>query len=203
MKNTLTFAMQSYWHIGAGQEGGAYADALALKNPAGLPYLPGKSIKGLMKEAFKIAQRNNWFDTNIDSLITVLFGCEHTAGSSAQGLLQFTSAELSPEECAYFTAQPSHKKKLYKVIASTAIDAKSGVAKKNSLRSIEVCVPITLNSLVELNTNHPNFQRYCDELTEKLSTWLAAVVSLVTELGAKRHRGLGQAFVTSTQVSGE
>lgn len=51
----ITLDIQSYWHIGSGEEGGSYADALVLKNAAGLPYVPGKSLKGLYRDGFEKA----------------------------------------------------------------------------------------------------------------------------------------------------
>jgi CRISPR/Cas system CSM-associated protein Csm3 (group 7 of RAMP superfamily) len=203
MKNILTFDMQSFWHIGTGVEGGAYADALTLKNNSGLPYLPGKSIKGLLREAFRTANENAWFDTEIKTLENVLFGSEERSGVEAQGLLQFTNAQLSVGETAHFVENSAYKKNLYKVISSTAIEKKTGVAKEASLRNIEVCIPMTLHAYIEVNTSHPTYQKYSSEFTEKLFSWIENALSLVTEVGAKRHRGLGQTNVTLSQVTGE
>lgn len=48
MKN-LKYSIQFYtnWHCGSGQAAGADVDALVVKDAQGLPFVPGKTIKGL------------------------------------------------------------------------------------------------------------------------------------------------------------
>ena len=41
----------SPWHCGSGLSAGADADSLVIKDTNGLPYIPGKTIKGLIREA--------------------------------------------------------------------------------------------------------------------------------------------------------
>ena len=38
------------WHCGSGMAAGAELDALVIKDGRGLPYIPGKTIKGLFRE---------------------------------------------------------------------------------------------------------------------------------------------------------
>lgn len=195
---TLTFNIQSYWHIGSGVEGGAYADALVLKNNYQLPYLPGKGIKGLLKEAFSIAEEHNWLGSNIDGLIDLLFGVEGKSGNDTQGLIQFTSATLSESEIQYFQKEKSARSNLFTVISSTAIDEKSGVAKATSLRNLEVTIPMELTSTLSINKAHPKAAENLRQIEEKMEQWLILILPLITNLGAKRFRGLGQVIVEST-----
>jgi CRISPR/Cas system CSM-associated protein Csm3 (group 7 of RAMP superfamily) len=202
----MEFNIQSYWHIGSGQEGGAYADALVLKNSDYLPYLPGKSIKGLLRDAFSRAEKNNWFndfshenDKNTETLVDVLFGNEGKAGTSEQGALQISSGVLSSQEINYLIKTPQAKSQLYKVTYATAINDETGVAENTSLRSMEVCVPMVLTTQVSVNTGHIGYLNNKDVLDEKLSLWLAQVVIFITEIGAKRHRGLGKVIVNVKQ----
>lgn len=198
----LDFNIQSYWHIGSGLDGGAYADALALKNADGLPYIPGKSIKGLLKEAFVKADENNWFATNSAySLIALLFGEEGKAGAKTQGILQISSGTLSTSECKFFMSNPEAKSSLFKVLFSTAIDEVSGVAKETSLRGLEVAVPMSLKASITINKQHPCYAEVSHQVGDKMSLWLSQAVTLITKLGAKRYRGLGQVIVTATQAS--
>lgn len=192
----VTFSMQSFWHIGSGQEGGAYADALMLKSHLGLPIIPGKSIKGLLKEAFTKAEDNNWFDTKSLPLTEMLFGLGNTQGLTNQGLLQFTNAELHPAEQSQLIAEPQLKTSLYQVITNTAIDETTGVAKDTSLRSIEVCIPLTLQAQITINTNHHLYEKFHLTIGETFAKWLQQVLALITELGAKRHRGFGETIIT-------
>lgn len=196
----MEFNIQSYWHIGSGAEGGAYADGLVLKDNQQLPYLPGKSIKGLLRDAFTRAEKNKWFDlTEYSSLVDVLFGNENNDGTTNQGILQISSAVLSSQEKNYLSQNPQAKSQLYKVTYSTAIDEETGVAKNTSLRSMEVSVPMLLTAQVAINQSHPEFIKNPPLSSEKLNEWLAQVVILITELGAKRHRGLGKVVVNVKQ----
>jgi len=182
---TLTFDIKSDWHIGSGEEGGAYADALVIKNHLGLPYLPGKSIKGLLRQAFQTAQDNQWFsDTQLD--IETLFGRESDALFS-QAALQISSAQLSAEESHYFTHNQHAKKHLFRTRHATSIDRLSGVAIEGSLRSMEVAVPMQLQAQLTLHDMQQG-QQFERQLSDALT--------LITEFGGKRHRGLGQVTVS-------
>ena len=41
----------SYWHCGSGLAAGADVDELAIKDGDGLPYVPGRTVKGLLRDA--------------------------------------------------------------------------------------------------------------------------------------------------------
>jgi CRISPR/Cas system CSM-associated protein Csm3 (group 7 of RAMP superfamily) len=199
---TLTFELQSYWHIGNGKQAGAYADALMQKDN-GLPFIPGKSINGLLRDAFRVAEKNDWFGKceNGLSVTVALFGEEGRPGSEVQGLTQLTSATLSRAEQDYFQDNLAAKSRLYKVLTATAINDK-GVADEDSLRSIEVTVPMTLNATLTLNRHHPNYQKNRAMFDGQLQNWLSQTTSLITALGAKRHRGLGKVIVSVSPVEG-
>ncbi len=40
-----------YWHVGSGLSASTYADAVVMKDPDDLPIIPGKTLKGLLREA--------------------------------------------------------------------------------------------------------------------------------------------------------
>jgi CRISPR/Cas system CMR subunit Cmr4 (Cas7 group RAMP superfamily) len=199
---TLTFDLQSNWHIGSGKEAGAYADSLTIKADHGLPFLPGKSIKGLLRDAFTIAQANAWCDEieenhAIDDMLLVIFGSEGQ-GPESQGMIQLSSATLSFDEIAYFKQQTNAKSHLFRVIQSTKIDHETGVAAEGSLRSMEVSVPMTLTCELELNSSHAAFS---PDLEKSFLPLLNACCGLILELGAKRHRGLGQVIVRAEKTT--
>lgn len=197
---TLIFDLQSYWHIGNGKEAGAYADALVRKDQ-GLPFIPGKSISGLLRDAFTIGEQNHWFaevgDPQQLTFTNALFGLNKYDGSHSQGLLQLSSATLSDAEKHYFDDKSTAKSQLYRVLNSTAI-GENGVAKNTSLRSIEVTVPLTLSAALSFNLSHPNFTKMQDKIGDQFTTWLNQALSLISELGAKRHRGLGKVSIHAT-----
>jgi CRISPR/Cas system CSM-associated protein Csm3 (group 7 of RAMP superfamily) len=181
---TLQFDIQSEWHIGSGEQGGAYADALALKDTQNLPYIPGRAIKGLLREAVTLAHDNSWFvDYTIQKPQDSLFGYEGD-GLSTQGCITISSATLEADEKQFIV---NHKASsyLYRAQYSTAIDHDTGVAKNTSLRSLEVVVPVKLFAKITINGND-----------EELNRAFENTLPLITHLGAKRHRGLGSVVVS-------
>ena len=48
MKYKVTFL--DYWHLSSGLSAGAKLDSTVTRDENGLPYIPGKTIKGLIKE---------------------------------------------------------------------------------------------------------------------------------------------------------
>jgi CRISPR/Cas system CSM-associated protein Csm3 (group 7 of RAMP superfamily) len=205
MQVNLEFIIQSYWHIGTGHEGGAYADALTLKDEQKLPYLPGKSIKGLLRYAFDRSIANHWVPKQLSNdidMLDLLFGQENTQGNNKQGLLQISSACLTENEVHFLEQNKQAKSMLYKVTYATAIESNTGVAKDGSLRSTEVTIPMTLIANLSLNSKHPSYQKIEPQLNENFLNWLELALSLITEIGAKRHRGLGKVIVTATPIAG-
>ncbi|MBB1420790.1 hypothetical protein H5200_02510 [Pseudoalteromonas sp. SG43-7] len=189
----LIFNIHSDWHIGCGKEGGAYADALCLKDNDGLPYIPGKSCKGLLKEAFLLASHSGWLKT---SQVQQWFGQESKDGQTQQGILQISSAQLTAQERHYILTKQASKH-LYRVLQFTAIDATTGTAKPTSLRSLEVAVPMALIAQISLNTTHPN---YHSQTANEFNELLPDIVCLISELGNKRHRGLGKVTICVKEV---
>lgn len=53
MKIKYQIQFHSYWHCGSGLAAGAGVDALVVKDADGLPFVPGKTIKGLLREAME------------------------------------------------------------------------------------------------------------------------------------------------------
>ncbi|MFA0465419.1 RAMP superfamily CRISPR-associated protein [Vibrio breoganii] len=192
----LIIDIESDWHVGSGEEAGAYADSLTLKSPSNLPYLPGKSLKGLLKTYLRLAMSNNWLSHDDFSL---LFGTEGQEQSS-QGLLQVTNAELSSGEQVYLTSTPGATKCLYRVLQFTAIEHTSQVAKETSLRSMEVAVPMRLVAMISLNTSHPSFDSKHQASLLKI---VGQSAKLISNIGAKKYRGLGKANVTYTLTTAE
>lgn len=207
----LVFDMTSYWLAGTGNDAGAYADNLATKDGNGLPYLPAKTQKGQFREAFQLAEDNGWFEQFYRqfnaSLTALLFGVESRDGQNGQGILQFSNAELSDNEKAFFLEPISDQEKkdrkhcLFTLINSTAIDT-TGKSKAYSLRSYEVVVPMTLIGELTAQTQHlPSNIR--NTIEQHLTIWLDQVLPLITHIGAKKQRGLGEVKINRVQGQGE
>lgn len=204
-KYKLSINFQDYWSIGTGREAGTYADSLTIRDNDGFPYVPGKTIKGIYKDAFRIAMNNGWFKKVTEdgkSLQSLLFGVEgsSTENSSAiieselttEGALKFSNAQIDLAVRNQILADEINCKKLqanfFRVLQSTMI-GENGVAKHQSLHSSEVCIPISLNASVELDESSLGI--FKDKL-QTLENQLKNVCILVSEIGNKRRRGFGR-----------
>lgn len=177
----------NYWHIGTGRGSGYHIDALVEKDVHGLPYVPGKTLKGLLRDAsYKL---NAWGHS---MPVEALFGkrgdaTDESRNDTSVGALRFSSLELIEKQ--YLAQNTSDIKSLrnhlFTTLSSTAIDEKTGIAKDKSLRMIEVVVPVTLVGEIELLHD-------LEELdTTQLKTLLNQAASLITHIGANKTRGFG------------
>jgi len=175
MKINYKIELLSDWHVGSGLDSGADADSVVLKDDKNLPYIPGKTIKGLLKDSL-----NEICDVSANIKIeevNTIFGYSVENDKSYEGNIFFSNAELSKIE-----KDEIHSNKLssqlYKNIASTKIK-KNGVAKKNSLRTMEVCIPLTLTGNIETEIEN------AEEIINYAFKWTRS-------LGVNRNRGLGR-----------
>lgn len=183
------------WHCGSGLAAGADVDALVVKDPQGLPYIPGKTVKGLLREAVEdIIRFRSGKDKELDSdrhqLAIEAFGyfdgkseTEGERPEMTRGTAYFTNASLPEEEQAAIVGG-SLQPYLFRTISSTAID-KNGVAVDHSLRRTEVTVPCTLEGDI---LNLPDNEDFKKIITDAMS--------YVKRLGQNRNRGLGRCSFT-------
>jgi len=172
----VTIEILSYWHAGSGHGTKGDLDATVLRDSRDLPYLPGRTLKGLLREGMRHSALQNEVETDL------LFGRaaedKDPAGSSP-GSLRFTDARLPENLAKSLASDPAIGAQLYDSVSATALD-EGGQAKDGSLRVSEVAVPVTLEATVTQT----------DE-KEVLST-LREAASFVRALGSHRHRGLGR-----------
>ena len=165
MKLKYELKFYDYWHLGSGLSAGAKLDSTVLKDAQGIPYAPAKTIKGLAREMAELTQNS--------AFVKRCFGAEGV--EIAQ--LYFTNACL--DEQTYKEIVTSQlQERLYDVIASTKIE--NGIAADNSLREIEVVLPISLYGKIE------NIQ------TQEDFTKLADALKMIKRMGLNRNRGLGR-----------
>jgi len=175
----------SYWHAGSGSGRGGDVDAIVLKDRGGLPYLPGRTIKGLLREGMQSCEDVGQISAKRTN---ELFGKPAKVGSnvgSIPGLLTFDDAVMSKEERLYLTQEGCEqlREALFDRFASTKLD-KKGMADDHSLRAIELCVPLTLTAVV----TGPDDNLWLEELKN--------ASSLVRALGSHRNRGLGRCRIS-------
>lgn len=211
-KCRLVLELLSYWHIGSGRGAAASADAVVAKDRAGLPYVPGKTLKGLARDAMTLAEEvgvlpagraNHWLGTALAESVptgdlddkeqadAMEGALEEARFRTRQGQLWFGSACL-PEPWLRWAANARGDgvrpviDELFTHVASTAIDAR-GIAREHTLRVREVAVPMTLRAEVLGPSPGADGDWVAD---------LEAAVPLLRSLGSRRHRGLGRVAVT-------
>lgn len=194
MQLNLELNFHSHWHAGTGQSAGAYSDALVLKDKYGLPFLSGKSLKGVLRDAFFEAQRARWLllPVDADDYCEQVFGME---GGSVQGCIRVSNAQLSNTEQAILRHETDLKKSLFTTIHSTTIDHATGTAKDGSLRSIEVAIPMQLHATIYL-AEFASETGFSDEQYEHVKhyfvTNLERAFAFIWSLGANKYKGLGE-----------
>lgn len=180
---TLNYRITFYsdWHTGSGLTSGSDLDALVIKDRNDLPFIPGKTLKGLFKEAAVEMSRLAGPVFFNDGFIQDVFGFwdDNIADEKLfpeRGAAFFSNAELPEvlkEEISRCFLQPF----LYRAVSSTAIEG--GVAKQGSLRRTQVTVPCDLYAEVR-------------DIDEKYVGDLRKCCGWIKRLGLNRHRGLGR-----------
>ena len=164
----------SNWHCGSGLAAGADVDSLVIKDKNGLPYIPGRTLKGLLRDAATILSADN-------DILSTVFGVSGDNEDHMPGCAFFGNATLSAAEYQYIVEQGlvSH---LYQSFASTSID-ENGIAKDHSLRKIETVVPCKLEGKI---LNIPDGAEHI----------LEDAMRYIKRMGTGRNRGLGRCKIT-------
>jgi CRISPR/Cas system CSM-associated protein Csm3 (group 7 of RAMP superfamily) len=179
------------WHTGSGLAAGADVDALVIKDKNKLPYIPGKTIKGLVREALEDILK---FKTSEKlSIVKSNFGVfdekkekDESEGETKEmkrGNVFFSNARLSGELSEAIITNKDLWRFLYRSVSSTAIEEKTGVAKKHSLRRVQTSIPCELYGEI-LN------------ISPELENELIDALGYIKRLGVGRNRGLGRCKFT-------
>lgn len=179
MDATYKIEFFSNWHCGSGLAAGADVDALVVKDQQGLPYVPGRTLKGLLREAAtELAE-----DPRIVNKIFGISGDESKGDQPTRVACAFFGNATLREGDAIFSQKLTPY--LFQTFASTAIDD-NGIAKDNSLRKIETVVPCTLTGTI---LNVPNEGM---DLLEKSMAY-------IKRMGTGRTRGYGRCKIEITK----
>ena len=205
----LILDIQNYWRAGTGRGGGSAYDESVYRNSYGLPVLPGRTLKGLLRDACWRAEKWGHIDTGTTSQ---LFGMRfNNEGEPVDqndkgerpyaGLIRVSSAELEKETRDYLQWLKQDTKKdfegltanFFRTLSSTAI--KDGSAKDQSLRTSEVTIPLKLVADITIrNGEEKSAKDYAEQLEKCLP--------LVRAVGNNRTRGLGRVQITMTKKEG-
>ena len=172
----------SEWHCGSGLTSGSDLDALVIKDKDGFPFIPGKTLKGLTKEAAieMIELKGNRPEES--GLIKELFGYfdEKNIDDSkihTKGAAFFSNAVLS-DRLRNEAKEAGLTDFFFRNITSTAI-GENGIADKGSLRRMETVIPCELVATIS-------------SVDEKYEEELKKCLKYIKRLGQNRHRGLGR-----------
>jgi len=178
MKIKYKITLHSMWHCGSGESKGADMDALVIKDSNGLPYIPGKTIKGLIKDGMQELAEVGELVSNEN--IWQIFGKEANNYDGIIGQCFFNNATMPKVLKEYLSGQGNaYQKYLFFKLTSTSIDGQTGVAKDHSLRSMEATVPMELVGEIL-------------DVPDGLYSKLEQAMQMVKGLGVGRNRGLGR-----------
>ena len=197
---SVQLSFEGYWHCGGGMTRGASKDASVVRDSSGLPYMPGRTLKGVLRDAAR--------DASLSEMVTqgevgALFGVASAgeAFGSVQGGLTFSNAELPAEwgpwarSIAAGGGWIGSLAPLFTTLQATAIDER-GAASEASLRAMEVVVPMDLNASIE-----PRHDGSGAALPANWKAVLRRVLPFVTHLGLGRRRGLGRVRLVEVGAS--
>ena len=192
----LCFCLVSEATFGSGEGRAGEVDLDVAHDRYGLPYLGGRSLKGLLVEAcadilYPLSQQGNlagrWYDS-----ATALYG---TSGANADGAagLAVGDARLPDDLCAAVAyavdAPDSHLtasdvlESLCAVRSQTAVDPLTGAASEGSLRSMRVILR---------GTRFEAPLGFATPPTDTTLGLLAACVLMMRRAGVARNRGRGR-----------
>ncbi len=112
----LYIHLHSYWHAGSGVGDGPGADALVVKTPGELPYLPGRTVRGLIRDAMHTTEEMGQLDEHHKKIAYLI-------GEEAPQLPQLTDllfgddlSRTSEKQESAVAAQSKHRYNTYEGI---------------------------------------------------------------------------------------
>lgn len=206
----LEFDIHGFWHVGTGRGAGANADAVVLRDEVGLPFVPGKQVKGLLREAVELAENckkgiskgraKRWFGSSIEDALPGQSFTPDTREASMEAMRFATNpGELFVGSAVLGKGRPAAERwrawakdngplvaEMFRAFASTKIEA-DGIVAEGALRSIEVVVPMKLYAELRGPANG------------QWMTEILPALSLIDGVGGHRSRGFGR--VTAREVA--
>ena len=176
----------SRWHCGSGLSAGADVDALVVKDKNGMPFIPGKTLKGLFREATEDYLTLSGEAEKLETSVRSTLGTLDDKGGFSKGTAFFSNATLCSTEYDEIV-RCNAQEFLFQSVSSTA-NGKDGVGDEHSLRRIQVVVPCTLEAEIQ---NIP------DDMTDVAGKAL----QMIKHMGLDRNRGLGRCQLTIIAIT--
>lgn len=182
----ITIKFLSDWHVGSGLGDGSIADSILNRDSDGLPYIPGRAVKGALRES---AWRLGLCRRDLADMVEYLFGRESGEETrSFPGCLTAGTAELPADLRAWMLAAgPAAKDQLVEAMtihAQRTALTEDRQAKEHSLRAIECGIPgLEFHCKLAIDADIPE---------NWLDAYINALCAGVKSIGADRSRGLGR-----------
>lgn len=210
---SLSADLRTYWHCGTGTGIAAHHDATVARDALGLPLLPGRTLRGLLRDAVRQLEE---FGHAPRGSAVALFG-EAGFGSSQSeipaayrdtqpGLLVVADGLIDPELRSWIADSledpgsraraEAMRAELFRTLSLTAVDRESGTAQDASLRMIEVAIPVRLSAEIELARLALPPSQLQAQIRPRWREIVGLAANLVRAVGGHRSRGLGRCVLT-------
>ncbi len=176
----------SDWNCGSGLAAGADVDLLPIRDPQGLPFVPGKTMKGLVREALESLYAVKGRD---EQPLIEMLGKKNdvaTDGDDMKSGCSFFMNAVIPAAQAQLIVSQKLQQFMFRRVSSTSID-KDGIAKDHSLRKIQVAVPCELEGSIL-------------DVPETAVPDVVDALRFIKRLGSNRNRGLGRCDIEVLNV---
>ncbi len=204
---SMRIEFEADWHVGAGSGRSGHIDRLVVRDADGLPYLPAKTLTGIVRDACEsLAQAldEGQSSRNWSKCVEILFGSQPAIEASAEtpvnAAVSIRPARFSAgfrRHLAGVQARPLVDAVTF-IKPGVAIDRASGRAKQKHLRLEEMVragAVLEADCSVDWRGRSAETQRACSAL-------LVAAAKLVERLGGKRRRGSGRCNLSISSRAG-
>lgn len=177
-----------YWHCGSGESGGNESDALVVTYDSGdnkgLPYVPAKTLKGLIREMMEVyidnkntnitcADLQKWFG-NTSDIDNICYGKDEVPNNQTQTYLG--NADIVDD------IDKKNIPFLFKNFKNTKL--KNSIAEDGTLREIQTVIPLTLKAKIfDIDMNFSQYDLFKN------------AIKSIKRIGLNRNRGMGRCEV--------
>ena len=190
MERSLLIDIRAFWITGTGR--GRIHDSETIVDDHGLPYLPGRHLRGLIRDAVRFRAKLGEAKLDEENAVRLFGGRGSPEGDNAPGLIEVRDATLPKAIAQAARNDQALRDALFSVVHATAIQPETGTAADHTLRSFRVAVPMRLRGQIAWRSDAPADHPLAGE-------WDGIVeraLPLVLGVGAHRHRGLGEAVLS-------
>lgn len=193
MKLKIRITFLSDYMISSGLGDGFAADSMLVRDSNGIIYIPGRAVKGALREGASFLNKLGRSDLKSASLY--FFGSkdveDENKGSNVQGHMSVSSANLPDDIYSALINMGSNRAEVVSDLTCQRIQTalENSQVKPHSLRTLECGIRGTeFESSVDL---------YCPEaLNEFAKDYMKAVCAAVKSIGGGRSRGFGSCLVS-------